>query len=137
MFGQPGTLKKDEEGICLTIIFIDCSQNKQPLLTHSAREYFEKLVFKKNNQKKNATLNGCISKARANSEFKLTFSESPFHFLQNSVVFSLSNSNNFTTAKKCRRESCIIDFTSAKMEFTSAIFKTLYFSKYSIKRCCK
>ena len=32
--------------------------------------------------------------------------------------------------KKCRRESCIIDFTSA-------IFRKLYFSKYSVKRCCK
>ena len=50
---------------------------------------------------------------------------------------SLSNSNYFTSAKKCRRKSCIIDFTSAKMEFASAIFKKLYFSKYSIKRCCK
>ena len=38
------------------------------------------------------------------------------------VKFSLSNSNYFT---------------SAKMEFASAIFKKLYFSKYSVKRCCK
>ena len=37
----------------------------------------------------------------------------------------------------CRRESCIMSFTSAKMEFVSAIFKKLYFCKYSIKRCCK
>ena len=51
--------------------------------------------------------------------------------------FSLSNSNYFTPAKKCWRESCIIDFTSAKMEFASAIFKKLYLSKYSIKRWCK
>ena len=36
---------------------------------------------------KNATLNGCISKARANSESKLTFSDSSFNFLQNSVIF--------------------------------------------------
>ena len=48
-------------------------------------------------------------------------------------LYSLSNSNYFTSAKKCRRESCIIDFTSAKMEFASAIFKKMYFSKYSIK----
>ena len=52
-------------------------------LTHSARKYFEKLAFKK--KTKNATLNCCISKARANSELKLT--ESPFNFLQNKVVF--------------------------------------------------
>ena len=31
----------------------------------------------------------------------------------------------------------IKDFTLAKMEFASAISKKLYFSKYSIKRCCK
>ena len=37
--------------------------------------------------KKKAFLNGCISKARPNSESKLTFSESSFNFLQNSVVF--------------------------------------------------
>ena len=55
-----------------------------PLLTHSAPEYFEKLAFKKN---KNATLNGCISKAKAKSESKLTFSENCFNFLQNKVVF--------------------------------------------------
>ena len=34
-----------------------------------------------------ATLNGCISKATANSESKLAFSESSFNFLQNRVVF--------------------------------------------------
>ena len=39
--------------------------------------------------------------------------------------------------KKCRHKSCIIDFTLAKTEFTSAVFKKLYFSKYSIKGCCK
>ena len=33
------------------------------------------------------------------------------------VKISLSNSNYFTSAKKCRRESCIIDFMSTKMEF--------------------
>ena len=36
---------------------------------------------------KNATLNGCIAKARANSELKLTFSETSFNILQNSVGF--------------------------------------------------
>ena len=49
----------------------------------------------------------------------------------------LSNSNYFTSAKKCRLESSIIDFMSAKMEIPSAIFKKLYFPKHSIKRCCK
>ena len=44
-------------------------------LTHSAREYFLKLGFKKK-QTKNTTLTSCISKARMNSESKLTFSES-------------------------------------------------------------
>ena len=43
----------------------------------------------------------------------------------------LFNSNYFTSAKKCWCERCIINFTSAKMEFTLAIFKKLYFSKYS------
>ena len=47
------------------------------------------------------------------------------------------NSNYFTSASKCRREKCIIDFTSAKMEFASLIFKKMYFYKYSIKRYCK
>ena len=57
-------------------------------LTHSATEYFEKLAFTK--KKKNATLNGCISKARASSESKLKFLEISFNFLQNSVVFARS-----------------------------------------------
>ena len=48
----------------------------------SAWEYFGKLAFKK---KDNA--NGCISKARANSELELTFSESRLNDLQNGVVF--------------------------------------------------
>ena len=40
--------------------------------------------------------------------------------------------------KKCPSESSVIDFTSAKMEFATAIFfKKFYFSKYSIERCCK
>ena len=51
--------------------------------------------------------------------------------------YSLSNSNYFKSAKMCRRESSVIDFTSAKIEFTSAIFKKLYFPKYLIKRHCK
>ena len=38
----------------------------------------------------NATLNGYISKARANSESKPTFSESSFNFLQKRVVFCTS-----------------------------------------------
>ena len=50
---------------------------------------------------------------------------------------SLSNSNYFTSAKKCQCESCVIDFISAKMKFALAIFKKLSFSKYLIKRCCK
>ena len=52
-------------------------------------------------------------------------------------IFSLSNSNYFTAAKKCQHESCIKDFTSAKMEFMSAISKIFYFSQCSIERCCK
>ena len=39
------------------------------------------------NKQKTAILNGCISKARANSESKLIFSESSFNFLQKSLVF--------------------------------------------------
>ena len=50
---------------------------------------------------------------------------------------SLSNSNYIMFAKKCWCESGTISFTLAKMEFMSAIIKKLYFSKYSIKRCCK
>ena len=38
-------------------------------------------------KKQNAALNRCISKARVNSESKLTFSESSFNFLQNRVIF--------------------------------------------------
>ena len=51
----------------------------------SASEYFYKLAFKK--ETKNKNLNGCIWKARVNSEPKLTFSESSFNFLLNIVVF--------------------------------------------------
>ena len=57
-------------------------RKKKHLLAHSAREYFEKLALKKNE-----TLNGFISKARVNLELKLTFSESPFNFFQNRVIF--------------------------------------------------
>ena len=59
------------------------------------------------------------------------------HCFSSCFHHSLSNSNYFASAKKCWRKSCIIDFKSAKIEFTSAIFKKLYFSKYLIKRCCK
>ena len=38
-------------------------------------------------EKATSTLNGCISKASANSKSKLTFSESSFNFLWNSEVF--------------------------------------------------
>ena len=51
--------------------------------------------------------------------------------------FRITSSVFLTQTISCRRESCIIDFTSAKTEFASAIFKKLYFSKYSMKRCCK
>ena len=56
-------------------------------LTHSAREFFENFALKK--KKKNATLNSLISKARANSESKLTFSESSFNFLKNIIAFCM------------------------------------------------
>ena len=42
-------------------------------------------------------------------------------------------SNYFTSAKKCRRESCIMDFTSAKMEFASTIFKNCIFPNIQLK----
>ena len=58
-------------------------------------------------------------------------------FVDIMYMYSLSNTSYFTSAKKCWRKSCTIDFTSAKMEFASTIFKTFYFSKYSIKRCWK
>ena len=54
-------------------------------LNHSAPEYLEKLAIKKKTE--NGTWNGCISKARKNSESKLTFSESSFNFLEKSTVF--------------------------------------------------
>ena len=54
-----------------------------------------------------------------------------------SFIISLYNWNYITSVKKCWRESCIIGITSAKMEFALAIFKKLYFSKYSIKKGCK
>ena len=57
------------------------------------------------------TLNGCISKARANSESKLTFSESSFNFLQNSVVFytlyprgyTVGGSSTYNPRCRCQR----------------------------------
>ena len=54
-------------------------------LTHSARECFEKLAFKK--KQKNATLKRFLSKARASCESKLTFSESYLYFFQNRIGF--------------------------------------------------
>ena len=63
----------------LSIFNLSPSLSKEEL-THSAWE----LAFKE--KTKNATLNGCISKARANSESKLTFSESSLNFLQNSLA---------------------------------------------------
>ena len=57
------------------------NENFFNILAHSTREYFEKLAVKKQKATKNAALIGCISKARTNSEWKLTFSESPFNFL--------------------------------------------------------
>ena len=53
-------------------------------LTYLAREYFEKLAFK--GKTANATLKGCIPKARANSESKLRLLQSSFNFLQNKVL---------------------------------------------------
>ena len=45
---------------------------------------------------KNESLNGCISKTRANSESKLTCSESSFNFLQKSVAFCVIYSRGYT-----------------------------------------
>ena len=55
------------------------------------------------------------------------------YIIYNIYNISLSNSNHFTSAKKCRRESCIIDFMSAKMEFASAIFKNCIFPIIQLK----
>ena len=57
-------------------------------LTHSAREYFEKMAFEK--KTKNSTLSDCISKTRANSEAKVTFSESSLDFRTMGRFFSRS-----------------------------------------------
>ena len=54
-------------------------------LTHSVPECFEKLPIKKKTG--NQTLNGYISKTRANSASKLQLSENSSKFLQNSFVF--------------------------------------------------
>ena len=78
----------------LTLFYLMTFLFYQHPLTHSAREYFEKLALKKTT--KNATLNGCISKARANSESKLTFSESSLNFLQNRVVFCTLYPHEYT-----------------------------------------
>ena len=58
------------------------------------------MAFKKK-KKKNATLNGCVSNARANSESKLTFSESSFSFLQNKIVFCTFYLRGYTTGGLC------------------------------------
>ena len=50
--------------------------------------------IKKKNKKRNSTLNGCISKA--NSESKVTFSESSFNFFQNRVVFCTLYPSGYT-----------------------------------------
>ena len=54
------------------------------ILVHSAPEYFEKLPLKKT---KNPTLNGYVSKTRADAQPKLKFSETSFKFLQTSALF--------------------------------------------------
>ena len=54
-----------------------------------------------------------------NQYYANIFSSENFNWKKN---LSLSNSNYFT---------------SAKMEFVLPIFEKLYFSKYSIKGCCK
>ena len=56
--------------------------------------YFEKLVFKR---ARKATLNGYISKARASSESRLTFSESWLNFLRSKVVFCMLYPRGYTT----------------------------------------
>ena len=76
--------------------FFTFGSNQSFYLTHSAREYLEKLAFKKKTTK-NPTLNGFISKARAYSKSKLTFSESSFNFLQNRVVFTRQGALSPTT----------------------------------------
>ena len=52
---------------------------------------------------KSATLNGCISKARANLESKLTFSESLFNFLQKRVVFCTLYPRGYTAGAPAAR----------------------------------
>ena len=52
-----------------------------------------KICIKKS---KNATLNGCISKVRMNSESKLTFSESSSNFVQNRVVLRMLYPRGYT-----------------------------------------
>ena len=57
--------------------FFDFWTKVMLLLNAFSTGILEKLAFKK----KNATLSGCISKARANSESTLTFYESSFSFI--------------------------------------------------------
>ena len=60
------------------------------------------MAFKK---PKHASLNGCISKAGANSESKLTFSESSFNFLQKRVVFCTLYPRGYTEPLPVARQA--------------------------------
>ena len=103
-------------------------------LTHSTREYFEKRV-----NKKNATLNSCISKARANSESKLTFSESSFNFLQKTLFFARSiymdtrqgGPSPYNPRCRCQRLAGLRELTHTLL-FCFTFCFVVFFRKYMI-----
>ena len=108
-------------------------------LTHSAREVFKILAFKK----QNGTSNGCISKPGAISVLKLTFSESSFNYLQNSVVFctlypggyTLRSSTPYNTRCNYHQLAEMRELTMSQKKFWICSF--LYFISKWRKTCQK
>ena len=84
---------------------------------------------------------GMILKFYTSVENRLKVEVIKFQFLiptfvqvtEKKLVSGLSNSSHFTSANKCRRESRIINFTSAKMKFASAILKKCIFANIQLK----
>ena len=111
-------------------------------LTHSGREYFEKLAFKRT---RNAPLNGCISKARASSESRLTFSESWLNFLRHKVVFCMLYPRGYTTEGcptynpwcRCHRLAGLKELMTSQHKFWVCFFLPLSLeNEVTISRNC-
>ena len=86
-------------------------------------------------KKQNAALNGCISKARVNSESKLTFSESSFNSLQNRVIFctlyprgyTAGDSAHYNPRCRCQRLAGLKELMMSQQMFWICSFLSIFF----------